>query len=337
MSSDSVGQFCALMSAIAWALALIFFRKSGERIHPLALNMFKNVVGIVLLLATIVVVHTFDIRALIAASHESGSWHHAMPATNYYLLIISGVLGIAIADTLLFRCLNLVGVSMFVIVECTYSPIMLLVAWWALSERLQWPHFIGGALILFALLLSARARSPEGRTRGQVAWGFVLGILYIFLMAVGIVLAKPVFAVDGFPLLEATVLRLVAGTLALAALSMASPLRRSLFAVFRPSGFWKYSVPGAVLGGYMAMVLWLAGFKYTETAVAAILNQTSVLFAAVFAAVFLRELMTKRKSASILMALVGVLVVQFGPAMVAGWGTVKPDALPRRPGVVKPL
>jgi len=116
------------------------------------------------------------------------------------------------------------------------------------------------------------------------------------------------------------VLRLIAGTVALAALSAASPRRRELFDVFRPSGTWKYTLPGALLGGFLAMVLWIAGFKYTETAVAAILNQTSVVFAAVFAAVFLKERMTGRKTASIVLALLGVLLVQFGPAMLDGLG-----------------
>lgn len=316
MSSDSVGQLCALSAAVVWALALVFFRKSGERVDPIALNMFKNVVGIVLLLITIGIVHAFDITVLLGKSHESGSWRGAIPAADYYLLIISGVLGIAVADSLLFRSLNLVGVSMFVIVECTYSPITLLVAWWALSETLRWPHIVGGILILAAILIGVRAKPPVDRTSRQVAAGFALGFLYIFLMAVGIVLAKPVFAVDGFPLLEATVVRMVAGNVALGAIAWASPNRRAIFDVFRPTRFWKYTIPGAVLGGFLSMVLWIAGFKYTDTAVAAILNQTSVIFAAVFAAVFLKERMTGRKTASILLALAGVMMVQFGAAIV---------------------
>ena len=158
MSSDSVGQLCALSAAVVWALALVFFRKSGERVDPIALNLFKNVVGIVLLLLTIAVAHAFDVTALLGESNGFESWRAAIPMTDYYLLIISGVLGIAVADTLLFRSLNLVGVSMFVIVECTYSPITLLVAWWALSETLQWPHMIGGILILAAILIGVRAK-----------------------------------------------------------------------------------------------------------------------------------------------------------------------------------
>ncbi|MCA9254186.1 MAG: DMT family transporter, partial [Phycisphaerales bacterium] len=279
MTPDAIGQMCALTAAMTWAMALIFFRKSGERIHPLALNLYKNVVGIVMILIALWLLHALGVADFGFDADSEAGWRHSTPAANYYLLIISGVLGIAIADTLLFKCLNLVGVSMFVIVECTYSPITLLVAWWALAERIEWPHIVGGILILFAILLTVKARPPADRTRREVTIGFLLGILYIFLMAVGIVLAKPVFTTDRFPLLEATVLRLIAGTTALALMAAASPKRREMFAVFRPTRYWKYTFPGAFLGGFLSMVFWIAGFKYTETGVAAILNQTSVVFA----------------------------------------------------------
>ncbi|MCB9855923.1 MAG: DMT family transporter [Phycisphaerales bacterium] len=306
---------CALTAAMTWALALIFFRKSGERIHPLALNLFKNVVGIVMILIALVILEALGAADFGFDTSSEVGWRQTAPASDYYLLIISGFLGIAIADTLLFKCLNLVGVSMFVIVECTYSPITLLVAWWVLAEKIEWPHIVGGILILIAILLTVKARPPADRTRQEIFVGFVLGILYIFLMAIGIVLAKPVFTTDRFPLLEATVLRLIAGTVALALMAAASPKRRELFGVFRPTRYWKYTFPGALLGGFLSMVFWIAGFKYTETGIAAILNQTSVVFAAVFAVIFLREHISRRKLISIALAFAGVLLVRLGPSL----------------------
>lgn len=315
MTSDAIGQLCALTAAMTWALALIFFRKSGERIHPLALNLFKNVVGIVMILIALVILEALGAADFGFDTSSEVGWRQTAPASDYYLLIISGFLGIAIADTLLFKCLNLVGVSMFVIVECTYSPITLLVAWWVLAEKIEWPHIVGGILILIAILLTVKARPPADRTRQEIFVGFVLGILYIFLMAIGIVLAKPVFTTDRFPLLEATVLRLIAGTVALALMAAASPKRRELFGVFRPTRYWKYTFPGALLGGFLSMVFWIAGFKYTETGIAAILNQTSVVFAAVFAVIFLREHISRRKLISIALAFAGVLLVRLGPSL----------------------
>jgi drug/metabolite transporter (DMT)-like permease len=56
----------------------------------------------------------------------------------------------------------------------------------------------------------------------------------------------------------------------------------------------------------------VGGFKYTANAgVAAILNQTSVVFALLLATVVLREALTRRKLAAVVLALAGVVLIVF--------------------------
>ena len=47
-----LGEAMALAAAVTWALAVIFFRKSGEVVHPIGLNLFKNVMAAILLVPT---------------------------------------------------------------------------------------------------------------------------------------------------------------------------------------------------------------------------------------------------------------------------------------------
>ena len=49
MSDAGIGQLCALLTAMVWASSMVLFKRSGETIPPLALNAFKNVVGLALL------------------------------------------------------------------------------------------------------------------------------------------------------------------------------------------------------------------------------------------------------------------------------------------------
>ena len=301
MTHDLIGQTCALLAAITWAFALVFFKISGERISPLALNFFKNTTGITLLGLTLL------------AMREGLAPLGDFPPADIYILIISGFIGIALADTVMFHSLNLVGVSIFAIVDCAYSPIVLLCAWLFISERLTPAHYLGGGLILMGILISSRHPPPPNRTRRQITAGVLLGILAIVLMAVGIVMAKPVLDLEGFPLIWATTIRLVAGTIALALMAAASPQRRKLYSVFRPAAIWKYSVPGSILGGFLSMVFWVAGFKYTHATIAALLNQTSVIFAMILAVVLLKEKFTRRKLAAVTLALAGVILVTVDP------------------------
>ncbi len=305
LTPDHIGQINALLAAFTWAFALIFFKLTEGHYHPLAMNLFKNILGVLLLLVTI------------PLFGETWAELREHPVEEAYILLISGFLGIALADTVFFYSLNMIGVSLFAIVDCTYSPIVLLVSWMMISETLALPHYVGGALILSAVFISTRHPPPAGRTRRQIVVGMLLGVFSISLMAVGIVMAKPVLAVANYPLMWAVAIRMSAGTVSLAAMILASPKRREMLQVFRPSKLWWYLIPGSFLGAYLSMIFWVAGFKYTGASVAAVLNQTSMIFAIILAVLILKEKMTGRKLAAVLLAAAGVVTITLGPDYLA--------------------
>jgi drug/metabolite transporter (DMT)-like permease len=103
--------------------------------------------------------------------------------------------------------------------------------------------------------------------------------------------------------------RLFAGVLALVVLTLVSPRRRYVWSTLVPSAAWKFSLPGAVLGAYVAMIIWIGGMKYTQASTAAILNQTSAVFVLPIAALVLREPVTRRKLGAVALAILGVTLV----------------------------
>ena len=84
-----LGEAFSLTVAIVWAFAVILFKKSGETVHPIALNLFKNLLAIILFLPTMWLL--------------GETLFLDVPARDYLILIISGALGIGIADTLFFN------------------------------------------------------------------------------------------------------------------------------------------------------------------------------------------------------------------------------------------
>ncbi|MFH1417214.1 MAG: DMT family transporter [Planctomycetota bacterium] len=298
-----LGHTCAILTALTWAFAMVCFKLSGERVAPLALNLFKNVVGLTLLVLTLWGMWAMGRGDGIAIILDA-------PSRDIWLLLISGVIGIAMADTLFFHALNLIGVGIVAIVDCLYSPFIILFAFVMLSESLSWLQYIGAALILSAVLVSSRLKPPRNRTHKQLIAGILLGAAAMGLMAFGIVLVKPILT--GFPLIWATTLRVFAGTLSLVVIALVSRRRKDIFSAFRPATVWKWSLPGSFLGAYVSMVLWVAGFKYIDASVASILNQTSTIFAIVLATVLLKEPFTRRKFAVLVLAMMGVALVQLG-------------------------
>jgi drug/metabolite transporter (DMT)-like permease len=239
----------------------------------------------------------------------------ARPLHEIGILLASGAIGIALADTILFRALNLIGVGLISIVDCAYSPFVILFSWLLLDEKLMWFHYVGGLLVISGVFIATRHKPPPGRTRRQIVIGMLLAPLAVALMAFGIVITKP-FLRD-LTVLGATTVRMAAGSVVLAVLALVSRERKAHWAVFRPSPSWRFALPASVLGNYVSMLFWVAGFTYTYASVAGILNQTSVIFSIVLAAVFLEEPLSARKVVAVVLALLGVVVVTFGDRLAA--------------------
>jgi drug/metabolite transporter (DMT)-like permease len=134
------------------------------------------------------------------------------------------------------------------------------------------------------------------------------------LMGVGIVIATPVLRMPSSPSLVwvtwATTLRLFAGTVSLSLLVLLSAKRKEYLAALKPAPVWKYCIPASILGSYLAMIFWVAGFAYANKAGrAAVLNQTTTIFAIILATVILKESFTRRKLVAVTLAVLGVLLV----------------------------
>lgn len=290
------GETHALLAAFTWALALTLFKRSGESIPPLALNLFKNIVALTLMLATLPLLSP-------NLADRPATWNDAA------ILMLSGFMGIALADTAFFYSLNRIGVGLVTIVECLYSPLVIVCAYLMLGERVSILHGLGGASIIAAVILSTRHDPPPGRTHRDLVLGFLAGGLSMALMAFGIVFAKPVL--EHCSLLHAALWRLAAGTAGIVIFTTLSSARTAYWSVFRPARSWWFSVPASVLGTYFAMLFWVGGFKYASAATAGILNQSSMIFAIVLATLVLKEPFTGRKFLAVVLAAVGVLVVWY--------------------------
>lgn len=291
-----IGEALSLLTAILWAFAVILFKKSGETVHPLALNLFKNLLALILILPTMWLFHE--------------TLAHNAPPSDYALLLLSGVIGIGIGDTLFFKSLNLLGAGLTAIVDCLYSPsiIGLSILW--LGEGLTALQAVGAALVVSAVLTASLERGKSQISRRDLAWGIIWGVLAHAAMAVGIVMIKPLL--ERSPLLWVTEVRLFGGVMILCIILLFYPTRRAILSSIISRRGWRYTVSGSFVGTYLSMILWLAGMKYTQASIASALNQTSNIFIFILAALLLREPITARRVLGILLAFIGAALVSFG-------------------------
>ncbi|MGB3342107.1 MAG: DMT family transporter [bacterium] len=289
------GEALSLLSAGLWALAVIFFRKSGEKVHPLALNTFKNLMAFILFIPTIWI---FRETLLYPA-----------PLNTYLLLILSGVVGIAIGDSLLFASLNKLGAGLTGIVVCMYSPFIICLSVLFLGETLTIWQILGAILIIAAVMIATIEKQKRIFDKKQLLIGILFGILASAGMAVGVLIMKPI--INETPLLWATEIRLLGGIIALGFLFLFYPRRRLLTDSLLTTNKWPYTISGSLIGAYLAMAVWLGGMKYTQASVASALNQTSTIFIFIFAGIILKEPLNLKHVVSIIVAFTGTLLVSF--------------------------
>jgi len=291
-----LGEILALTCAAVWGVSVILFKRS-EAVSPLAMNLFKNTIGGLLLGATL-----FATGGTVATDRSLEDWVR---------IVASGVLGLAVSDTLFLEALKRLGAGMIAILDCIYAPLVALLSVVLLGEKLGSSFVVGAALVVGGLLIATTtaeglksAASVTSKQLGDV----LLGVAAIAVMAVAVVIVKPV--VDRSELIEVTFTRVAIGAVAVGlSVLVFRKDRAEIFRVFVPQPTWRRLVPAAVLGTYVSMLLWLGGIKHTGAATASVLNQLSVLFTLVLARVWLKEPISRRKIAGGVASMAGAVII----------------------------
>jgi drug/metabolite transporter (DMT)-like permease len=293
MIQFGLGEACSLACALIWGISVVLMKKSGESLAPFALNLFKNMLVLPLFALTILLV--------------DGAQLPAIPAADLLLILVSGLLGIAAGDTLYFRALNSIGASRMAVAQTLYSPFVIALSMVLLHERLRAWQFGGVALVLSGIALVTWTRERGDVTPRALLQGAGFATLSVLLMAVGVVIAKPLLERHAF--LWVVTLRVAGGLAGMLVLAALRHEWRGLAAQYRAVRHWPQVIAGAITGTYLSMIVWLAGYKYTQASVAAVLNEMAAVFIVILAVLFLKERVSRRQVAGTVLAVAGVVLV----------------------------
>ncbi len=290
-----IGEIFAFSTAVFWGLAVILFKKSGETIHPVALNIYKGSLSFILIIPLMLIVGDDFLRDI--------------PFRILVIYMLSGIIGIGLADTFFFFCLNTLGAGLTAIVDCLYSPFIISLSVIFLAEIMTVWQIIGVLMIISAVVLASNTKLPAHISRTDLFKGFLWGALAMLCMAISVIIMKPYLSDE--PLLWVTQVRTLAGLGSLFVILMFFKERRKMLKSLVDTRNWKWMFPGSFLGNYLSLILWMAAFKYTQASTAAALNQTSNIFVFVFAALFLKEMITREKLIGIILAVGGASLIMF--------------------------
>ncbi len=291
-----MGIVAALGTALCWAIAARLFRGTGQVFSPLAMNFWKGLISVVLLLGV-----TLWLSPSQTVSTDTLLW-----------LLVSGVIGIGIGDTLFFKALTSIGDSQAVLVAETLAPIftaLLAMAW--IAEWITWQQWLGVGLILFSVDMVIK-NNKRSATHIVASSGYLYGVGAAICQAIGAVISRDILAGGDIDAASAAMYRLIGGLVLVALLIVATRTRllpkQGHVAGAPARRLWTVFVIATLLGTTAAIFLQMLAFAHAKAAVVQTLIATSAIMSLGVAWV-IGERFTWRVLVWSLAALVGVAVL----------------------------
>lgn len=193
----------ALVAALCWTLASLLWRRLPTSLSAARLNLLKNLLALAMLVPLLL-------------AHPQ-----AWPPSPRPLLLLaaSGVLGIALGDSLFFAALRRLGTRRALTIDAGGPAVTTLAGVALLQERPGLQQWLGVGLISLAVVLVARrAPAPDDPASGAahaLGAGVLLALGALVCGSLGALLARAALLDGAVSPLQATALRLAAACLAL--------------------------------------------------------------------------------------------------------------------------
>ena len=301
------GEISLIISAILWALAVVIFRLIGSHISPNTLNGFKNTLGLICISSTLLFLNK-------PLSIYSNPFHFSN--LDLFKILLSGTIGMGIADIVYLKSLNKIGAGATAIISLLFSPSVFLLSYIFLNESLTTLQFSGGLLIIMAVFITAKSNESININKDDYILGIVMGTVAIFMMAIALVIIKPVLdKVEADMIAQIWVVgyRLIPAAIVPIIFSIKSSYRlgKGIFSEFKNFPCWPQLIIGSLLATYFSITIWILGIATTKASIAAFINQSSSVFMFVFAYFILNEKLTYKKLISILAAALGIIMITY--------------------------
>ncbi len=296
------GEIMALIAAFIFAWTSVFFTNAGRRLGVMTLNLMRLLGATVLLGVTHVVV-------------TGRLWPEA-PLESILWIGLSGIVGLAIGDSALFRAFTLIGPRRGMLAMASAPVFTVMVAWVLLDESLGLQAMLGIGVVMGGVMLAVTGKDRGGGDfadpdRRLLLKGYALGMVAAAGQGLGSAFVKIGMAgtdVEVDPL-SATYVRVV---FAWAGYWLAVVPRHRPAELFGPLRDLKGSLNlglATILGPYISVYISIVAIRHAEAGVAQVLLGAVPIFVMGPAWLVYRD----RPSPA---AVVGVLVAVAGGAIL---------------------
>lgn len=301
--SEYFGELAGLMAAICWTATALAFESAGKKIGSLSVNLIRLIMAIVLL-----GIYTWISRGLFLP--VDASIHH------WKYLALSGIIGFAIGDLLLFEAYVVIGARTSMLIMSFTPPITGIIGWIIMGEQMSFQNLLGMGITLTGIVLVVinrnklnKKNNPEKspKDKKRISYYFI-GVLLAFGGAVGqatgLVLSK--FGMQDYDAFAATQIRVIAGTIGFVIIFFLMRRWKKVFAALKNRKAMKGVTIGAFFGPFLGVSFSLLAVQNTLTGIASTLMALVPVMIIPPAVIFFKEKVNAMEIIGAIIAFVGV-------------------------------
>ncbi|MGA2625311.1 MAG: DMT family transporter [Bacteroidota bacterium] len=290
-----LGEFSALLTACFWSGSSMAFASATKRVGTFQVNVTRLMLAagyLVLLIAAL----RFDIT---------------MSVTQVASLSVSGVIGLALGDTFLFKAYEQVGARITMLFMSLAPAIAAGLAFWLLGEGISITGVLG---MLITLLGISIVVFEPGLNESPGISLTTAGITYALFAALGqgagLVVAKMAFRESTLNGFVATAVRILASLIVLLPFALMTKRYSHPYRTFsRDRKAFLLTVIGSVFGPFLGITSSLIAIEHTSVGIAATIMATVPILMLPLVRIIYKERLTWRAITGAFIAVAGVAVL----------------------------
>jgi drug/metabolite transporter (DMT)-like permease len=302
MLQSHLGELAALLTAIFWSVTSMSFEAAGKRIGSLTVNLLRLYAAFV-----IYAIYLWIVRGIafpVDATTEAWIW-----------LSLSGLVGFAIGDLLLFQAFVVVGARISMLIMSLVPPITALTGWIILGETLSLKSLLGMSMTITGVALVVIRNElppPDEQRKRKLRLSYpVTGILLAFGgavgQAVGLVLSK--FGMKDYDPFAASQIRVLAGLVGFTVIFFVMRRWYRVRQAFKSPKGLLFTGIGSVFGPFLGVSFSLIAIQHTNTGIAATIMSIVPILLIVPAIFIFREKVSLKEVIGSFLAIGGVAIL----------------------------
>tara|TARA_Y100001968_G_scaffold221863_1_gene204692 strand:- start:33 stop:899 length:867 start_codon:yes stop_codon:yes gene_type:complete len=256
-----IGFFSAISAVLFWTFACSIWRGESEKLLPVQINIYKNALASIFFLPVIFSINWFS------------------DISSIFILVISGIFGIAIGDTLYINSLKINGTRKTLSFEALTPIIATTIGSLGINEIYPRKVWIGSLIVTLSLLMIIRQNTHKNdNSRKMKFFGILYGLGSVLCAVVAALMSRIILISSTLTPLQTTEIRLLSASIFLFVF-----FKKDLFSLLYNSEITQNShiklVSSTLLGTNLGILFQQMVFKFLPIGIGWTLLSLSPIFA----------------------------------------------------------